>query len=158
VKLQRKLGGLVLASYSSDNVTWTSFTLRTITMSAPIYIGLAVTSHTVDTVCEAKFSNVSFPDTTVPEGWFSQDVGVLTNSAEPMYVILNDNFIIYHDVPNASQIKTWTQWQIPLQRFADLGVNLSRVNSLGIGFGNRDNPQAGSQGKVFIDDIRLYLP
>jgi regulation of enolase protein 1 (concanavalin A-like superfamily) len=158
VKLQRTSGGLVRASYSADGNTWKNFTLRTITMSMPIYVGLAVTSHTVDTVCEAKFSNVSFPSTTVPSQWIAQDIGVLTNSAESMYVVLNGSTVIYHDVPNASQINTWTEWRIPLQRFADMGVNLRSVNSLGIGFGDRNNPQAGGQGKMYIDDIRLYLP
>jgi hypothetical protein len=158
LKLQRTSGGLVRAYYSSDNVTWASFTLRTITMSAPIYIGLAVTSHNTEAVCEAKFSNVSFPDTSVGQEWAAQDIGIISNSAEPMYVILNDSAIIYHDLPNASQIRNWTQWLIPLQRFVDLGVNLSSVNSLGIGFGDRNNPQSGGQGIVFFDDIRLYRP
>ena len=164
VKLQRTSGGLVRAFYSSDNVTssddvtWTSFTLRTITMSAPIYIGLALTSHDAEAVCEAKFSNVSFPDTSVGQEWTAQDIGIISNSAEPIYVIVNDSAVIYHDVPNASQIRNWTQWLIPLQRFADLDVNLSNVHSLGIGFGDRDNPQSGGQGIVFFDDIRLYRP
>ena len=127
-------------------------------MSAPIYIGLALSSHNAEAVCEAKFSNVSFPSTTVPAGWNAQDIGIMSNSAEPMYVILNGSATIYHDAPNASQMRNWAQWLIPLQRFADLGVNLSRVNSFGIGFGDRNNPQSGGQGVVFFDDIRLYRP
>jgi len=158
VKLQRTSGGLVRAYFSADNITWTPFTLRTITMSTPIYIGLALTSHDAEAVCEAKFSNVSFPDTSVGQEWSAQDIGIISNSAEPMYVILNDSAIIYHDVPNTSQIRNWTQWLIPLQRFTDLGVNSSGVNSLGIGFGDRNNPQSGGQGIVFFDDIRLYRP
>jgi hypothetical protein len=158
VKLQRTAGGLIRASYSPDNVTWTQFTLKTVTMSMPVYIGLVVTSHNVDTLCEAKFSNVSFPSTTVPQGWIEQDIGISTNSAEPMYVILNGSAVVYHDVPNASQIGTWTEWKIPLQRFADLGLNRTNVNSFGIGFGNRNNPQIGGKGIIYVDDIRLYRP
>jgi hypothetical protein len=158
VKLQRTSGGLVRAYHSQDGNTWTSFTLRTITMSAPIYIGLALTSHDAEAVCQATFSNVSFPSTTVPAGWNAQDIGIISNSAEPMYAILNGSAIIYHGVPNTSQIRNWTQWLIPLQRFADLGVNLKNVNSLGIGFGDRNNPQAGGTGTMFFDDIRLYRP
>jgi hypothetical protein len=158
VQLQRTSGGLVRASYSADGITWTRFTLRTITMSMPIYIGLALTSHDAEAACEAKFSDVSFPSTAASEGWNTQDIGITSNSAEPMYVILNGSAVIYHDVPNASQIRDWTQWQIPLQRFEDLGINLSGVNSFGIGLGDRNNPQLGGQGIVFFDDIRLYLP
>ena len=158
VKLKRTAGGLVRAYYSPDNATWKQFALKTVTMKCPIYIGLALTSHDAEGVCQAKFSNVSFPSTTVPGGWKDQDIGIISNSSEPMYVILNGNAVVYHDVPNASQIRDWTEWEIPLQRFADLGVNLSRVNSFGIGFGNRNNPQAGGKGTMYIDDIRLYLP
>ena len=52
------------------------------------------------------------------------------------------------------------QWDIPLQAFADQGVNLANVGSITIGFGNRENPRAstGGSGHVFFDDIRLYLP
>ena len=38
-----------------------------------------------------------------------------------MYVILNGSAVVYHDVPNTSQIRDWAKWEIPLQRFADLG-------------------------------------
>jgi len=158
VRLERTSGGLVRAYYSADGDTWTPFTLKAITMSMPIYIGLAVTSHDPIVPCEAKFSNVDFPDTTVDPEWTAQDIGVPTNEVEPMYVVLNGSAVVYHDDPNASLIDEWTRWEIPLQRFADLGINLSSVNSFGIGFGNRNNPQAGGQGKMYIDDIRLYLP
>ncbi len=158
VKLQRTAGGLVRAYYSPDNAKWAQFPLKTVTMKNPIYIGLALTSHDARGVCQAKFSNVSFPSTTVPGGWNDQDIGIISNSSEPMYVILNGSAVIYHDVPNASQIRDWAQWEFPLQRFADLGVNLRQVNSFGIGFGNRSNPQAGGAGTMYIDDIRLYRP
>jgi hypothetical protein len=37
-------------------------------------------------------------------------------------------------------------------------VNLTDVNTIGIGFGDRSNPQAGGSGKMYFDDIRLYPP
>jgi len=75
-----------------------------------------------------------------------------------MYVVLNGNAVVYHDDPNASLIDQWTEWNILLQRFADQSVNLTNVISLGIGLGNKDNPQAGGKGIMYIDDIRLYRP
>ncbi|MCP4610899.1 MAG: hypothetical protein GY845_19505, partial [Planctomycetes bacterium] len=49
-----------------------------------------------------------------------------------------------------------TQWDIDLQAFADQGVNLANVNTISLGFGDKNNPQAGGSGMVFFDDIRLY--
>jgi len=85
--------------------------------------------------------------------WFHGDV---SNTAAPMYVTLNGSSVVYHNNPNASQINAWTEWTIDLQAFT--GVTLTNVNSIGIGFGNKNNLQAGGSGIVFFDDIRLYRP
>ncbi|HUW19194.1 MAG TPA: hypothetical protein VMW16_07830, partial [Sedimentisphaerales bacterium] len=50
----------------------------------------------------------------------------------------------------------WQQWDIALRDFGDAGVNLGDVNRLYIGFGDRDNPQPGGRGSVYVDDIQLY--
>ncbi|MFC1794450.1 hypothetical protein ACFL3Q_12780 [Planctomycetota bacterium] len=158
VKLERTSGGLVRAYYSADGATWERFDLTQVTMNNPMYIGLAVTSHDAALTCEAKFSNVSFPDTNVDMQWTDQDIGMLSNMPEPMYVILNGSTKIYHDDPNAALIDAWTEWVIPLQEFADQGIDLTGVNSIGIGLGNTDNPQQpGGDGTMYFDNIRLYL-
>jgi hypothetical protein len=98
--------------------------------------------------------------------WAVEGVGVLTiwfhgaasNGAEPLYVALNGNTVVTHDNPNAAQIETWTQWDINLQVLADLGVDLTNVDTIALGFGDRNNPQPGSSGKMYFDDIRLYRP
>jgi len=159
VKLERSLGGLVRAYYSSDSTTWERFNLMQVTMSSPMYIGLALTSHDAALTCEAKFSNISFPDTNVDMSWADQDIGMLSNKPEPMYVILDGSAKVYHDDPNAALIDTWTEWVIPLGKFADQGIDLTGVNSIAIGFGDKDNPQQpGGDGTMYFDDIRLYLP
>ena len=43
-----------------------------------------------------------------------------------------------------------------MQKFVVLGVNLTNVNTIAIGFGNKNNPQTGGSGFMFFDDIRLY--
>jgi hypothetical protein len=53
-------------------------------------------------------------------------------------------------------IGTWTEWTIDLQEF--IGVNLTSVNTIAIGFGDKDNLQPGGTGMVLFDDIRLYRP
>ena len=73
-----------------------------------------------------------------------------------MYVALNGIATVYHDNPDAALIANWTEWTIDLQAFT--GVNLSNVNTISIGFGDKNNLQAGGSGLVFFDDIRLYRP
>ena len=162
LKLERTSGGLVRASRSPDGNQWEQFGLQTISMQTPIYIGLAVTSHDVTTVCEAVFSNVSFPNTNfVSQQWTDVDIGIKSNAIEPMYVsISSDNVTatVYNDDTNAVNIENWNQWSIPLQRFVEKGIDLTNINPLGIGFGDINNPQPGGEGIIYIDDIRLYRP
>lgn len=158
VRLERTSGGLIRAYYSENGSDWTNFKLKQVSMTMPIYIGLAVSSHDASVSSEAVFSNVSFPDTTVSDEWLHQDIGVKINEPQPMYVVLNGVGPVYHDDPNASLISTWTEWNIPLQSFADNGVDLTNVTSLGIGVGTIDSQEPCGEGRIFIDDIRLYIP
>ncbi|MFB0555850.1 MAG: LamG domain-containing protein [Phycisphaerae bacterium] len=106
---------------------------------------------------------------TYPRDWTENGVNKLTiwfrgdsaNAAETLYVVLNGSAVVNHDNPNAAQIAKWTEWNIDLSApggFADQGVNLANVNTIGLGFGNRNNPVAGGSGKMYFDDIRLYPP
>jgi hypothetical protein len=69
-----------------------------------------------------------------------------------------DPAVVYHDDPNALLIDIWTPWNIDLKDFADKGIDLTDVNSIAIGFGDRDNPQLGGSGTVFFENIGLYQP
>ncbi len=101
-----------------------------------------------------------------PRDWTEKGVTTLTiwfrgnsaNAAETLYVALNGSAVVNHDNPDAAQITTWTQWNIPLQAFADQGVNLANVNTITLGLGNKNNPVAGGSGTMYFDDIRLYPP
>jgi len=103
---------------------------------------------------------------TYPRDWTENGVDTLviwyigdtTNASERMYVVLNGTTGIDNDNPDAVLINEWTEWRIDLKRFSDQGVNLSDVNTITIGFGNRNNPLAGGAGMVFFDDILLYRP
>jgi hypothetical protein len=89
--------------------------------------------------------------------WFKGDY---INVAVPMYVaITNTNgtrATVNHDNLQATQLDVWTEWTIPLQAFADQGVDLTDVDTISISFGNKTSPQAGGSGKMYFDDIRLY--
>jgi hypothetical protein len=158
LKLERTLGGLMRASYSTNGFSWTQLGASiAINMNTPIYIGLAVTSHNPGEACEAVFSSVTSDGT---GAWADQDIGLRSNEAEPMYIrIANNNgtsATVNNEDPNATLISAWTQWNIDLKDFSDQGIDLTDVNSITIGFGDPVNPQPGGSGKMFIDDIRLY--
>jgi hypothetical protein len=95
--------------------------------------------------------------------WTSEGVNTLViwyigdpaNAPETMYVVLNGTAGVDNPDTNAAQAVDWTEWRISLQ---DFGINLTNVNTITIGFGNRTNPVAGGSGTVFFDDIRLYPP
>jgi hypothetical protein len=71
-----------------------------------------------------------------------------------MYVALNSNARVDHDNPDAATSTRWAEWNIPLQAFADQGVNLTNVNSITLGLSS----VTGGTGKMYFDDIRLYPP
>jgi hypothetical protein len=79
-------------------------------------------------------------------------VGGAANAAETMYVALNGNAVVDNDNPDAAMINRWTQWTIPLQAFADQGVNLSNVTSITLGL----RSVTGGSGMMFYDDIQLH--
>ena len=83
--------------------------------------------------------------------WFRGSAG---NAAETMYVTLNGSASVDNDNPDAAQASGWTEWNIPLQAFADQGVNLTNVNSITIGL----RSVTGGTGMIYFDDIRLYTP
>ncbi|HEC04465.1 MAG TPA: hypothetical protein ENI81_13100 [Phycisphaerales bacterium] len=91
--------------------------------------------------------------------WFRGDPA---NAAESMYVAVADMrqtpAVIYHEDTGAARTSDWTQWFIDLSEFAGQGVDLTDVDRLSIGFGDKYNPQAGGSGLVFFDDIWLYRP
>jgi hypothetical protein len=64
--------------------------------------------------------------------------------------------VVSHGNSNAAQIISWTEWNIDLQDFADQGLDLTNVNTITIGLGDRSNPVAGGAGMMYFDDIRLY--
>jgi hypothetical protein len=89
--------------------------------------------------------------------WFYGDS---SNSADPLYVAVSnstgDPVGVVYDDPAAAQIGAWTRWIIPLQTFADGGIDLTDVDKIMIGLGTRGNlTTPGGAGKMIFDDIWL---
>ena len=163
VKLERDVGGNFTAFHSADGSSWVPVEgalSQGIQMNANVYVGLAVTSHNADATCQAQFSNVSITGNVSQQQWMNQDIGIISNDPEPMYVVLNGSAVVYHENPDVSLIDEWTEWRIDLSApggFADQGVDLTNVNSIGIGIGTQDNTTTpGGFGTMYFDDIRLY--
>jgi hypothetical protein len=165
VKLERNISGLFTVSHSANGTTWqqvTGATPQSISMSSNVYIGLAVTSHDAALTCQAVFSNVTTTGT-VSAQWSHQDIGILSNDPESLYVAVSSSVgnpvVVVNEDANAATIDTWTEWIIPLQTFADQGIDLTNVDRIAIGLGTRGNMTVpGGFGKMYIDDIRLYQP
>ncbi len=166
VKLVRR-GDEFTGYHSPDGVTWTmkdpggverdAANPVTIEMSPNIYIGLAVSSHDAKVMCKSVFSDVSTSGK-IAGRWVSQDVP--SNAAEPLYVAVEDTAghikTVTHPDPNAVQFDNWREWNIDLKQFSNAGIDLVNVKKMYIGVGDRDNPQFGGTGKIYIDDIRLH--
>jgi hypothetical protein len=100
--------------------------------------------------------------------WTAEGVGQLSlwfrgkpdNAAERLYVAASNSsgapaIVAYQDA-NAAKTIAWQQWTIPLQAFADQGINLTNVDKLAIGLGSKGGVGPGGTGTIYIDDIALY--
>jgi hypothetical protein len=164
VKIERDFAGNFRGYYSANGTTWTtmSWNPQNITMTSNVYIGLALTSHNNNATCTAKFSGVKTAGT-VGVQWANQDIGIVSNAAEPLYVAVSNAAgqpaVVVHSNANAATTTTWTEWVIPLSDPSSKGINLTNVDKIAIGLGTRGNmTTAGGSGKMYIDDVRLYRP
>jgi regulation of enolase protein 1 (concanavalin A-like superfamily) len=158
VRLTRS-GNTFTGEYSIDGTNWQTLDLPIITMGLDVYIGLIVCSHDINATCTAEFSNVTISGAATGD-WQSQDIGIESNVADQLYVMLqdsaNNSAMVKHPDPAATTFSTWTQWSIPLTDFS--GVDMQAVKKMAVGVGDRTNPQAGGSGTLYIDDIGLNLP
>jgi hypothetical protein len=88
--------------------------------------------------------------------WFRGDAG---NSREPLYVALEDfdgfSEAVHHPDPNALVGTEWQQWQVRLTTFSFGPADPTSVRRLYIGTGDRQDPQPGGEGIVYVDDVLL---
>ncbi|MBN2315203.1 MAG: LamG domain-containing protein [Sedimentisphaerales bacterium] len=90
--------------------------------------------------------------------WFR---GSPTNATEPLYVAVSNAagtpVIVAHDDSTAAKKSFWSHWTIPLQTFADQGINLTNVDTIAIGLGSKaGSTTSGGSGTLYVDDIQLY--
>ena len=165
VKLERNISGNFTVYHSANGTNWqvvTGASPRNIPMGMNTYIGLALTATNAAQTCQAVFSNVTTTGNVTGQ-WAHQDIGIVSNETEPLYVVVSNSAgnpaVVVHDDPAAANINTWTEWVIPLSAFTDQGINLTNVDRIALGLGTRGNMTVpGGAGKMYFDDIRLNRP
>jgi hypothetical protein len=154
VKIERK-GDTITGSVSANGTTWTLVASANVVMTAPVYIGLFVTSHQ-----SGEQRTFAFESITTTGGVSGQWQGAVIasprfNDAANLYVVVEDSTGKTATATNATAVNAtaWTQWKIPLNSLT--GVNLAKVKKLYIGVGDRKATAAGGSGRILIDDIQV---
>jgi hypothetical protein len=162
VKIQRA-GDIMTGSISADGKTWRLVgTPQTIAMTAPVYIGLCVTSHASGEQRTFQFDSISTAGGVSGQWQGAQINSPRYNDAAGLYVIVEDSTgkskLVAHPDPAAAATGAWTQWTIPLSDLTAAGVKTTKVKKVTIGVGDRSNPKAGAAGMLYIDDIGYGHP
>jgi hypothetical protein len=154
----------------ADNGAQVGYLLPPYCEDTIVHGGLQSMPLLYDNTASVTNSEVALP-LTVNRDWTAEGVGELSlwfrggsdNAAEPLYVAVSNSAgspaVVGQDDPSAATVHSWTQWVIPLQAFADQGINLTNMDKFVIGLGTKAGIGAsGGSGTMYIDDIRLYRP
>jgi hypothetical protein len=159
VKIER-IGSEFNGYYSTDGVNWTAMAWnpQTVTMvSANVYIGLALTSHSSGNAALAEFSGVQTSGA-VSGSWEVAEIGDAphpANDTADFYVTLEDSLgrTATQSYSGGTNVTEWTEWPIPLADFA--GVDAAAIKKMYIGVGNAGAPAADGAGMMLIDEIHV---
>ena len=126
-------------------------------MTAPVYIGLCVTSHAAGEQRTVQFDNITTTGGVTGSWQGAQINSPQYNDVAGLYIVVTDSSgkskITAHADPAAAAIGAWTLWTIPLSDLTAAGVKMTKVQKLTIGVGDRNSPKAGGTGMLYIDDI-----
>jgi hypothetical protein len=154
VKLER-VGDTFTGYTSADGSTWTMIGSQDVVMTAPVYIGICVTSHNAAEQRTVQFEGIKTTGS-VTGAWQGAVIdSPRYNSAQDLYVAIQDSTNKIAVVKDATAVNsaTWVEVKMPLSSFT--GVSMTKVKKMYIGVGDRNNPAADGTGMVFIDDIRV---
>lgn len=91
-----------------------------------------------------------------------EDDSTRYNAPAGLYAVVQDSAgrgkLMAHPAPGATAAGAWTHWKIPLSDLAAGGVDTTHVQRITIGVGDRNSPQAGGAGLLYIDDIGYGHP
>jgi len=122
--------------------------------SAPFLYNNTVASYSEVTLSSSYMStgqNWAQKGIDTLELWFYGDPNNPDPSNEQLYVKLNNAKVVYDGNTADLSAGAWTQWSIDLDEF---GIDLSNITQLVIGM--EKTGATGTEGILFLDDIRLY--
>ncbi len=168
VKLERS-GDTFNVYYATDEAgtAWVPnpWNPQTITMTGPVYIGVAVTSHNADAVAQGEFTQIATTGN-VTGDWQSTSLGVDQpeegNGVDRLYVTVEDSsgkaVTLPHPSPAAVGGATWRPWEISLSDISAAGVNTKSIKKLYIGVGDKTQPSQAAAGVIYIDNVGYGHP
>ncbi len=160
-----RVGSDFYAYWSLDGTNWSPsvHNPQTIQMGASIYVGLGVTSHSSGNATTAVFTDVSTTGNVT--GAFTAEVigaeAMPTNDGtDPLYLVVKDStghtVTVTHPDATAIQSGDWQDWLIPVSELTSLKEN--NIKAITIGVGYKDGSQVGSEGVLYLDDLRIGSP
>ncbi|MBN1505305.1 MAG: hypothetical protein JW955_00580, partial [Sedimentisphaerales bacterium] len=157
VKLER-IGDTFAGYHSPDGSAWTMVGTQEVVMTAPVYIGICVTSHVAGEERTFQFEGIKTTGSVTGQWQGAVIDSPKYNSTQDLYVAIQDSSNKLAMVTDATVVNanTWTQVLMPLSSFT--GVNMTRVTKMYLGVGNRNAPVADGSGMLFIDDVRVIKP
>ncbi len=154
VKMER-MGDTLTGSISSDGTFWVTINTTIITMEAPVYVGLCVTSHVAGADRTYQFDSITTSGA-VSGAWQGAVINApVHNSGQKLYLTVEDSAGKKATATHDTAVTTgaWTEIKFPLSDFA--GVSMTKVEKLIVGVGDPASPAADGTGSIFVDDIRV---
>ncbi|MBN1508386.1 MAG: hypothetical protein JW955_16170 [Sedimentisphaerales bacterium] len=144
--------------YSPDGSAWTMVGSAEVIMSGAAYIGICITSHQTGEQRTFEFDNIKTTGSVSGQWQGAVIDSPRFNSPQDLYIAIADSSNRLAVVTEATAVNAadWVQVLMPLSRFD--GVDMTRVEKMLIGVGNRNAPAADGSGMLFIDDIRVMKP
>ncbi|MBN1509918.1 MAG: hypothetical protein JW955_23930, partial [Sedimentisphaerales bacterium] len=123
VKIER-FGDTFTGYTSADGTSWTFVGTQDVVMTAPVYIGLCVTSHAAGEDRTFQFEGIKTTGSVTGQWQGVVIDSPLYNSAQDLYVVVTDSSNKSATVTNATAVNAadWTEALMPLSSFT--GVNM----------------------------------
>ena len=87
------------------------------------------------------------------------DTSATAVATDKVYAVLEDSAgnagAVQSDVD--VMLEEWQEINIDLQDYIAAGVDLTSIAKIYLGIGDRVNPQTGGTGKLYFDDVRVYV-
>ena len=85
--------------------------------------------------------------------------GQAENGLDTLYVSLQDDAgrstVLVHPAADALRASEWQEWRIPLLDLSAADLDVTAIKQMVLGVGDRDDPQPGRAGRIYIDQIEL---